>query len=117
MSAEKILKLYSEVHNALTINQMASVLCYWYNGIVPLPWTFKRGKIVNRYEMNYGAGGVVRVINKGQKWRMFHGPAQIAVNSMLRYIVPKGGKNVPLTKIDAIAIDDLSRTIERKGWK
>ncbi len=36
---------------------------------------------------------------------------------MLRYKVPKGGKNVPLTNIDAIAIDDLSLTIERKGWK
>ncbi len=48
---------------------------------------------------------------------MFHGPARIAVNSMLRYKVPKGGKNVPLNKIDAIAIDDLSLTIERKVWK
>ncbi len=113
----KILKICSEGHDALTINQMASVLCYWYNGIVPLPWTFKRDKIVNRYVMNYGAGGVVRVIDKGQKWKMFHGPARIAVNSMLRYRVPKGGKNVPLTNIDAIAIDDLSLTIERKGWK
>ncbi len=36
---------------------------------------------------------------------------------MLRYRVPKGGKNVPLTNIDAIAIDDLSLTIERKKWK
>ncbi len=57
----KILKVCSEGHDALTINQMASVLCYWYNGIVPLPWMFKRDKIVNRYEMNYGAVGVVRV--------------------------------------------------------
>ncbi len=40
----KILKICSEGHEPLTINQMASVLCYWYNGIVPLPWTFKRDK-------------------------------------------------------------------------
>ncbi len=63
------IKICSEGHDALTVNQMASVLCYWYNGIVPLPWTFKRDKIVNRYVMNYGAGGVVRVIDKGQKWK------------------------------------------------
>lgn len=50
------------------------------------------------------------------KWKMFHGPAQIAINTMLRYRVPKGGKNIPLTNIDAIAIDDVSLTIQRKGW-
>lgn len=45
---------------------------------------------------------------------MFQGrPAQIAVNSMLRYRVPKGGKNIPFTNIDAIAIDDLSLKIQR----
>lgn len=51
-------------HDAITINQMAAVLCYMKNVIMPLPWTFKRTKMANRYAMNYGAGGVIRIIDK-----------------------------------------------------
>ncbi len=67
--------------------------------------------------MSFGAGGVIRIIDRNLQWKVLHGPAQIAENSMIRYRVPKGGKNVPLTGLDAIAIDDLSHTIRRKDWR
>ncbi len=49
--------------------------------------------------------------------QVWHGPAQIADNSMILYKVPNGGCNVLLTRLDAIAIDDLSHTIQRNGWR
>ncbi|XP_026110841.1 uncharacterized protein LOC113084981 [Carassius auratus] len=112
-----IIEKCSSGHDQITINQIASVLCYWSKGIVPLPWTFKRSKLANKYEMTYGTGGVIRIVSRNPQWKMFYGPVYYATNSMLRYRVPKGGKNVPLTKLDAIAIDDLSLTIERRNWK
>ncbi|MGL5732845.1 MAG: hypothetical protein ACRCXE_02140, partial [Metamycoplasmataceae bacterium] len=113
----KIIGSCSENFDQITINQMAAVLFYWGTGIVPLPWTFKRTKLANRYEMNYGAGGVIRLIDRNQNWKMFHGPVFITINSMLRYRVPNGGKNLPFMNLDAIAMDDLSLTIGRKYWK
>lgn len=113
----KIISSCSKDFDPLTINQVATVLCYWSASIVPLPWTLKRSKLANRYEISYGAGGVIRLVDKSQNWNMFYGPAFISINKVLRYRVPKGGKNRPLANLDAIAIDDLSLTIERKNWK
>lgn len=62
-----IIEKCSEGHDQITINQIASVLCYWSEVIVPLPWTFKRSKLANKYEMSYGAGGVIRIIDRNLK--------------------------------------------------
>lgn len=72
----EILEACAIGHDSITINQMAAVLCYMKSGIMPLTWTFKRTKIASRYEMNYGAGRVVRIIDKNLSWKVLHGPAQ-----------------------------------------
>lgn len=69
----------SKDFDPLTINQVATVLCYWSASIVPLPWTLKRSKLANRYEISYGAGGVIRLVDKYQNCNMFYGPAFISV--------------------------------------
>ncbi len=113
----EVLKACAAGHDSITLDQMAAVLCYVKSGITPLPWTFKKSRTENKFEMSFGAGGVTRIIDRNSEWKVLHGPAHIAVNSMICYKVPNGGRNVPLTRLDAIAIDDLSHTIQRKGWR
>lgn len=95
---------------------MLSVLCYWTNGIVPLPWTLVRGNLSDTYEMSYGPGGVIRSVYRKSQWKVFHVPARIDENIFIRYDLERESP-LKLANLETIALDDLDQLISRKSWK
>ncbi|MGL5903997.1 MAG: hypothetical protein ACRCZO_15050, partial [Cetobacterium sp.] len=86
----EMIKNCAERYDAITVNQISAVLCYWTYGIPILPWTFIRDQMSNRFKMTYGADGVVREIDERRNWEVFHTPSRIEENSLIRYNVPYG---------------------------
>lgn len=79
----KLIKSCMEGQNAISINQMLAVLCFWTYGLLTLPWTFSQNKVTNRFEMSYGAGGAIRDVVRHKNWEIFHAPARISENSLI----------------------------------
>lgn len=113
----ELIKRCSDGQDSITINQMSTVLCYWMYGILPLPWTFSKDRETNRFKMTFGTGGVIRELDRSRDWEVFHAPARIAENSLIRYNVVYSKYKAILTNLDALALDDVSDLTGRRDWK